>query len=438
MKNLIITTILALLTAGGITAAAQQRPDEYLGLPGDNLNLYAVMNLFQESETLEGFEKKLNEEDYRINNLDLNGDNLIDYIMVSDYVDGNVHNIVLRVALDRNEYQDVAVFTVQKFGDGSVQIQLIGDEALYGRNYIIEPIYAETPNPGYTGRNGNSARVTVVGTTYYEVATWPVIRYIYRPTYVVWRSGWYWGYWPTYWSPWRPYYWHFYSGYHYSWNNHYHNRYRHWETYRYTGYNDFYYASVRRHSPVVIVNINSGNYKSSYSRPEQRRTGEAFYASVHTGRSNNGRSGTTTDNNTNRRVAVPESARVQPNNSTRNVSESSSTNRVTGNRTNTGTVRNSSATVQRSNDAAQRTTTATQRSTGTTQNTRATVQRSNDAAQRTTTATQRSNSTPPKSSTTVQRSSNASQRTTTATQKSSNTGQKASSSSSDNRRVSKK
>jgi len=67
--------------------------------------------------------------------------------MVSDYVDGDVHNIVLRVALNRNEYQDVAVFTVQKYRDGSVAIQLIGDEALYGKNYIIEPIYAETPNP---------------------------------------------------------------------------------------------------------------------------------------------------------------------------------------------------------------------------------------------------------------------------------------------------
>jgi hypothetical protein len=60
---------------------------------------------------------------------------------------------VLRVALSRNETQDVAVFTVEQLRDGSVQIQLIGDEALYGRNYIVEPIYDETPNPGYTGRS---------------------------------------------------------------------------------------------------------------------------------------------------------------------------------------------------------------------------------------------------------------------------------------------
>jgi len=39
---------------------AQSKEDK-LDLPGDNLNLYAVLKLFQESETLEGFERKLNE-----------------------------------------------------------------------------------------------------------------------------------------------------------------------------------------------------------------------------------------------------------------------------------------------------------------------------------------------------------------------------------------
>src|SRR4030042_4064856 len=165
MKKSVITSILALLLAGWGTIMAGEWPKEYLGRPGDNLNLYAVMDLFQESRTLEGFERSLNDMDSRIKNIDLNGDNMVDYIMVSDYVDRTVHTIVLRVALDRNETQDVAVFTVQKFRNGSVQIQLIGDEALYGRNYIIEPIYADTANPGYTGRSN-----TVVRTTYVEVA----------------------------------------------------------------------------------------------------------------------------------------------------------------------------------------------------------------------------------------------------------------------------
>ena len=276
MKKLILTSILALLVAGA-SAIPQDYPEEYLGLPGDNLNLYATMKLFQESETLEGFERNLNSENSRINNLDLNGDNLIDYITVHDFVDGDVHSIVLRVALNRNEFQDVAVFTVQKFRDGSAQIQLVGDEELYGRNYIIEPIYDETPNPGYTGNPSRRTTVTVVRTTPYEVAMWPVVRYIYLPNYVIWRSSWYWGYYPSYWNPWRPYYWHYYYGYHYNWYHHYYNHYRHWDHYRYARYNDYYYRSVRAHSPYVSQRIKEGHYKNTYSRPEQRREGEALF-----------------------------------------------------------------------------------------------------------------------------------------------------------------
>ena len=297
MKKLIITSIIALLLAGVSTIRANDWPEEYLGLPGDNLNLYAVMDLFQKSETLEGFERDLNDENSRINNLDLNGDNLVDYIMVSDYVDGNVHNIVLRVALNRNENQDVAVFTVQKFNNGSVQIQLIGDEALYGRNYIIEPIYAETPNPGYTGRTRNTYNVAVVTTSYFDLAYWPVVRYIYRPDYIVWYSAWYWGYWPAYWYSWSPYYWDYYYGYHYNCFDHYYAHYQYCDHYRYHGYNDYYYNNVRMHSHEVAMNIHNGNYKTTYSRPEQRKDGEALYAREHNGQrsaSNQGRVSTST------------------------------------------------------------------------------------------------------------------------------------------------
>ena len=106
--------------------------------------------------------------------------------------------------------------------NGGTQIQLIGDEALYGPNYIVEPIYAERPNPGYTGttyyRNAN-----VVQTSYYDIAAWPLIRYIFHPGYRVWRSSWYWGYYPTYWNPWKTHYWHYYYGYHSHWHDHYYS-----------------------------------------------------------------------------------------------------------------------------------------------------------------------------------------------------------------------
>ena len=205
---------------------------DYLGLPGDNLNLFAVMKLFQESETLESFERKLNNEDMHINNLDLDGDGRIDYFSVVDHADGNYHTIVLQDALSPRDIQDIAVFTVHRDRQGRVSIQLTGDESLYGRDYIVEPNYAdleynETPNPGYTDYNTvNGETVVVNRTTTVEVAYWPVIRYIYMPTYIVWHSPWYYNYYPSYWHPWRPYYWHYYYGYHYNWDPYYYGHYR--------------------------------------------------------------------------------------------------------------------------------------------------------------------------------------------------------------------
>ena len=277
MKKYITISILLALLAIGISVPAQAQEEESLGLPGDNLNLYAVMKLFQESETLESFEKSLNDENSKINNLDLDGDNYIDYIRVIDYADGNVHTIVLQVPVSKNENQDVAVFTVQREADGKVYVQLIGDQELYGKDYIIEPYYdtsgnKQTPNPGYIGNT--TQQITVVNTTPVQISTWPLITYIYMPAYSPWRSSWYWGYYPPYWRPWRPYYWHYYYGYHYNWHNHYYGHYHRYPQYRYAHYNDFYYSSKRVTSVNVNVRVKSGNYKSTYSRPEMRSKGE--------------------------------------------------------------------------------------------------------------------------------------------------------------------
>lgn len=281
MKSLIYTAILALLLAGTSAITAQDIPEESLGLPGDNLNLFAVMNLFQNSTTLEAFERELNSPESMTNNLDLNNDNQVDYILVFDYPEDNTHTIVLRVALNQDEFQDVAVFTVQKYNNGSVVIQLVGDEALYGPNYIVEPVYAETPNPGYTGKRNQGSSQVVVETTYFEVADWPLIVYIYTPMYSPWHSMWSWGYYPTYWSPWTPHYWHYYYGYHYNYNVHYHAYYRHWRHNRCDRYQTYYYGRVRKYSPTLAGNVKGDRYRNTYSRPDRKRDGYTYASQRH-------------------------------------------------------------------------------------------------------------------------------------------------------------
>jgi len=359
MKRFLITSILAAIVAVGTVIMAQDYTEEYLGLPGDNLNLYAVMNLFQESETLEGFERSLNDENSRINNLDLNNDNLIDYIKVVDYVDGDVHTIVLQTVLDRNESQDVAVFTVQRFRNGSVQIQLTGDEALYGKNYIIEPISAETPNPGYTGRSSRAVRTTNI-----EVSAWPVVRFIFLPDYALWHSSWYWDYYPSYWHPWRPFYWHYYYGYHYNWYPTYYSHFHRWDHHRYDRWNDFYYRDKRVYSRNVTININDGRYKNTYSHPEQRKEGEALYTQVHPERASNTSSG----NNTGRR-SVSQSAPDRQQSGTTNGTTRRSTNTVNGNSgTNPSSSKNNGTVRRSSTDVNDRTNGNTTRSTTTVNN----------------------------------------------------------------------
>ncbi|MCK7540406.1 MAG: hypothetical protein MZV63_60690 [Marinilabiliales bacterium] len=176
---------------------------------------------------------------------------------------------------------------MEKLRNGAVQIQLIGDEALYGRNYIVEPIYAETPNPGYKDRTVYRDNVTVVTTTYYEVAARPVIRFIYNP-YYVWHSSLVLGYYPVYWNPRRPFYWHYYYGYHSHWYPHYYSHYRHWHQPRYYGYHDYCYNGVQGIlTQCVSRRIPAeGHYRQTYSRPGARRDGEALCAGTQGTRSN--------------------------------------------------------------------------------------------------------------------------------------------------------
>ena len=284
MKKLLLTSIVlgfCLLINPGYTQNYQNNGQ--LGLPGDNLNLYGVLSLFQESKTLEEFEQKLNVEDSKINNLDLDGDNRTDYIKVIDNVNGNAHVIVLRDMLTANESQDVAVIEVEKDRNNQIQIQIIGDEALYGKNYIIEPAY-NTPNPGYIGNN-NSGSHTVYeynnyytnsnvgyGSNYmYTIGAWSIIHYIFAPNYIVYNSPWRYGYYPHYWRPWRTVY---YDDYYGHWHNH--NSYQHFRhTQNYsvpTAHN--YYGPRRTMSTNVHTRIDRGDYKRTYENQNRNgRTG---------------------------------------------------------------------------------------------------------------------------------------------------------------------
>ncbi len=250
-----------------------------LGLPGDNLNLFAVLDVFQKSKTLEDFERVLNDPASKVNNLDLNDDGEIDYIEVEGHKEGNTHVIVLQVAVNSKETQDVAVIEVTKDKKNKIHVQAIGDEDLYGKNYVVEPsdTVSGTPNPGYKGdatvivnNNTTNNYNTTTSPSYVStsVSAWPVVLFLFSPVYVVYRSPWHWGYYPPYWRPWRPVYYHDYWGYH----GHYYRSpyYRRTAVIRYPRYYNNY-TNRRNTSVVVRTNRTSGRYNSTYNGREYKR-----------------------------------------------------------------------------------------------------------------------------------------------------------------------
>jgi hypothetical protein len=172
------------------------------GLPGDHFNLEAALDLFKNSSSLEEFEKKLNSEDSYVNNLDLNGDGEVDYIRVNDYMEGDTRAIVIQTPVSETESQDIAVIEIEKNGDQSALIQIVGDEELYGSEKMVEP--AEITATTQTARAANASVSAPAPRVVVNVWAWPSVRYMYAPAYVVYRPAWRWRYYPSYWKPWRP------------------------------------------------------------------------------------------------------------------------------------------------------------------------------------------------------------------------------------------
>jgi hypothetical protein len=171
---------LVFLAIGFSSCSAQSQTTVYAKNSdiSDNLDLRAVASIFGESANLQDFERRLNDPKYQISNLDLNGDDQVDYLRVIESVESRTHVVIIQAVLDRDVYQDIATIDVERDNYNQVNVQVVGNSYLYGANYIYEPVYSVAP---------------VIYTSFWITN--------YRP-YI---STWTWGYYPTYYSAWRPY-----------------------------------------------------------------------------------------------------------------------------------------------------------------------------------------------------------------------------------------
>lgn len=213
----------------------------------DNLDLRAVASIFGDSANLNDFERRLNDPKAQISNLDLNGDNQVDYLRVIESVEGNTHLIIIQSVLGRDTFQDIATVEVERDRHNRVQVQVVGDVYMYGDNYIYEPVYAYTP---------------VIYTSFWVSN--------YRP----YCSSWYWGYYPSFyvaWSPFPVYTYHNHIGIYIN-----HNHYYNYVNYRRCGvaYNNYYNgrrgnAYERQYPNRSFSNRNSG-YANRYEMDNNR------------------------------------------------------------------------------------------------------------------------------------------------------------------------
>ena len=160
-----------------------------------NLDLTVVAKLFAEAETTEQFEIILNNPDSTFSNLDLNGDGDIDYLRVVESGSTNSRLIIIQAILAQDIYQDVASIYVQKDEQNKVTVQIIGDEYVYGTNYIIEPVYVYRP---------------------------VIYTYLWSSLWHPWYSPWYWNYYPHWWYHRHCYSYHWYYDRCYRFHHHHH------------------------------------------------------------------------------------------------------------------------------------------------------------------------------------------------------------------------
>nr|WP_294787790.1 hypothetical protein [uncultured Flavobacterium sp.] len=178
MKTKLLLIVFTAIVFGSCAAQSQTTVYAKNSDISDNLDLRAVASMFGESANLQDFERRLNDPKYQISNLDLNGDDQVDYLRVIESVEDRTHVVIIQAVLDRDVYQDIATIDVERDNYNKVSVQVVGNSYLYGSNYIYEPVYSVAP---------------VIYTSFWVNN--------YRPYY----STFYWGYYPTYYAAWAPY-----------------------------------------------------------------------------------------------------------------------------------------------------------------------------------------------------------------------------------------
>lgn len=141
----------------------------------EGLDLNALGEVFQSSTDLQHFEQQINNPELYLNNLDINGDGKVDFLRVLEEETDYGRLITIQAIVGENTFTDVAYIDIQRDNSGKYQVQIRGEEALYGERTYYVPRY--------------------------DYVTWPIVLSLWGPDYYYYNSPYYWGHYPTWYSP---------------------------------------------------------------------------------------------------------------------------------------------------------------------------------------------------------------------------------------------
>ena len=385
----IVFLLSILLTAVGLSAQQTVTVQAQSYQVSDNLDLEAVAITFGESKNVEDFERRLNDPDNRISNLDLNNDGYVDFLRVVEVEEKGTHLIVIQAVIGQDLYQDVASVIVEGENKTSATVTIVGNQNIYGDNYVIVPRYIVRP---------------------------VIFDWFWLPTYAVYRSVWYWNYYPHY------YHRHICLGYH-SYHRHIHV----WHTHHHN-HCEFHHPTHHEPKPHH-VEMYRGVVRNDYAT---HRPNQGYRAEPTPNRHVEPRPvTTTTQTRPSSQPAVTSTNRGrQPGNvstSSNRVerpSTSTATRATTTNRTVTSTTSRSTAssttTTRPTTSTSRKTTTTARPSTSTSRNT-STTKTTSTAVRNTTTKTTSTSTVKPRTTTSTSRSTSTSVRPSTSTTRSTST-----------------
>ena len=112
------------------------KKDEY-ETAADGLDLQAVGAVLKKAKDAEEFEKLLNDPNVGVNNLDLDENDLVDFIKVTEYGNESVKGFSLTTETATDQEQEIATIEIEKTSNQEADVQIHGNRQILRRHQLL-------------------------------------------------------------------------------------------------------------------------------------------------------------------------------------------------------------------------------------------------------------------------------------------------------------